>query len=278
MLVASLSRENATPKKSAGFVMSTIAQKTKENQATFTFQGDLVQVKVKTPYPSLPDHQGGKRQAITEFSPVSRKNLLDLFARLDFQTQKATFITLTFKDSPTAAYAKRCLRTFLKRVFRRFGDISIVWRMEYQKRGAIHFHLIAFDIPFYHWKLCLADWQKAAGDAKITNVKLEFCYNPKQVRRYVSKYIAKVGQSNLDTPSNLAVDAFLGRFWGIENRKNLRFAVLVTFVCEASEVFWTFKRYARRYWQGVNKRGACGFTLYVDNIANWQGLLMSLCG
>lgn len=133
-------------------------------------------------------------------------------------------------------------------------------------------------MPFYHWKLCLADWREATGDRKITNVKLQFCYNPKQVRRYVSKYIAKVGQSNLDTPSNLAADTFLGRFWGIENRKHLRFAVLVTFVCEASEVFWTFKRYARRYWQGVNGRGACGFTLYVDNIANWQGLLMSLCG
>jgi hypothetical protein len=149
--------------------------------------------------------------------------------------------------------------------------------MEYQERGAIHFHLIAFDIPYYHWKLCLADWREATGDPEITNIKLEFCYNAKHVRRYVSKYVAKVEayHGNLDTTSNLAADDLPGRFWGVENRKNLRFAVLVTFVCDATEVFWHFKRYARRYWSGVNRRGACGFTLYVDNIANWQGLLLS---
>lgn len=254
--------------------MYRVTQNQNQNQVTFTFQGELVQVKVKHPQLSvMPTRPGGDRRAITSFSPRSRKRLLDTFAQLDFNTHEATFITLTYHNTnPTSHEAKTHLRTFLKRVFRRFGELSVVWRLEPQKRGVWHFHLIVFDLPFYHWKNCLADWQTVTGDNTITNVKLEFCYNAKQVRRYVSKYVAKVADSNLDTAANLAVDLYPGRFWGIENRKNLPFAALVTLVCELGSAFLNFKRSARRFWPGVNKRGDYGFTLYVTNVRRWHSL------
>lgn len=57
---------------------------------------------------------------------------------------KGWFITLTYaKDFPIhARTAKRDLATLIKRLRRQFPGCGGVWRLEYQERGAPHFHII----------------------------------------------------------------------------------------------------------------------------------------
>lgn len=54
------------------------------------------------------------------------------------------FITLTYhRNMMEFQQAKKHLNTFFQR-FRRIGDFQYMWKMEPQKRGSIHFHLMAF--------------------------------------------------------------------------------------------------------------------------------------
>jgi hypothetical protein len=261
--------------------MSSLAQQPRSNQVAYMFQGELVRARVRKPaLTATPVRPGGDRQAITHFSRRSRKHLLDTFAIMQWYGHTATFITLTYHDDlPTAEQAKTHLRAFLKRVFRRFGEVPVVWRLEPQARGAWHFHLIAVDLPYYHWKECLKDWREVTGDPTITNIKLEFCYTSKQVRCYVAKYVAKVApQSNLDTAANLAADHFPGRFWGIENRKNITWAQIIEVISSTMDGLHDFKRAARRYWRGINRKGDAGFSLYVQNAERWFEYLLFCLG
>lgn len=254
--------------------MNSVAHFLPQNQVTFQFQGELVRVKVNYSLINRTQvHPRGDRAKITGFSHRARKTLLETFARMDWHNHRAVFLTLTYHDKlPAAPEAKKHLRRFLKRVFRRFGNIPVIWRMEYQERGAIHFHLILIDLPFYPWRDCLKDWQKSTGDPTITNVLLRFLDNSKHVRRYVSKYVAKspAVSGNLDTVSNLAVSDLPGRFWGIENRKSITWAELITIIAGDFEAFHDFKRFARKVWRGVNKRQYSGFSLFVGDAYQWH--------
>ena len=84
-------------------------------------------------------HRGGKRGRCMGFSASSRRRIKRLLACVNWDTlPPAHFVTLTYHDVPPDWLAR--FRAFLQ-VLRR-EDTVYLWRVELQRRGAPHFHLI----------------------------------------------------------------------------------------------------------------------------------------
>ena len=94
------------------------------------------------------------RQPVMEWSDKSRSKMVERLATLDYSpfdipNSLLAFITLTYPSdwlavAPTASHAKTHLHSFRKRFERAFGrPFFAVWKMEFQRRGAPHFHLLA---------------------------------------------------------------------------------------------------------------------------------------
>lgn len=179
-----------------------------------------------TPQPPEPNH---KRGEIKGFSRRSRSRMIDLMARLDLTHVRVTFLTLTFSGLPTAEQAKKALKRFTMRIRRAFPKASGVWRMEFQERGAIHFHLLLFNFPFVPQKQVQAAWEECTGEgmsiAHITLVR-----SRRMLMGYVSKYIGKVDKpgdsaSLVNEPyQHSLTQQKTGRIWGWLNRECLPLA------------------------------------------------------
>jgi len=178
-------------------------------------------VPVNCPLPRLIS----KRGKVKNFSDKSRRNLLKLLGRVRFkQLHHLNFVTLTYHNSfpRKSVDAKSHIHDFLQDVRRRWPSITYVWRYEFQKRGAPHFHLItgfldelsefdraAFQQELYDlWSFYLKCGCKHC--ARIS-VRVDKITSYRHARAYVCKYITK------DAPP--PPDDEPGRFWG--KSKNL---------------------------------------------------------
>ncbi len=142
-------------------------------------------------------------------------------ARVNTQAydQPPTFLTLTYPASfPTDPRVyKGQLRAFLKRLRRAHGERPVVWRLEWQRRGAPHFHLLVFDLVgqggFKDW--CLSTWSDVCASGDPLHALHGADVSPMRtwagVRSYLSKYIAKVDDGSREP------DELVGRVWGVED-------------------------------------------------------------
>lgn len=248
------------------------------NTVKFAFQGGLVDVKT---YSNGGRPRGGQRGKISEFSRASRKRILKLCARVDWNARKAIFITLTYKERQIDGIeAKRHLRAFLKRLYRhencKNSEFAAIWRMELHPGGhGIHFHVIVPGMPFVDWREIATMWQSVDGRCGFTHVVM--IRNRKMAGRYVSKYIAK-SDGLLDTLSYSATDASgtpdCGRWWGVERRKFLPLCELIeVIIADGRHVLARFKRYMNREFKGIRKTAEYGGFLLVENAYRWYELL-----
>lgn len=258
-------------------------------QLKFEAQGHLVKVKWSvgslTRFPNKTI-----RGAITEFSRKSRKRLLELTARLDLamQTLKrmVVFITLTYgSEFPSGEASKAHHRAFLERIRRFAPESAAIWRLEYQKRGAPHYHYIFFNLPYIPkadlqkwWAeiIGIQYWDKSGEYPRYPFTRIEALRSPRQTIYYVSKYIAK-------HETDEAVSGFInvpylhaGRFWGVFNSDFLPFAELLTMTLQAETVsmdtlLFQFKRLMSKKWKRANKFGRLkGASIFVDYARCWH--------
>lgn len=219
---------------------------------------------------------GGMRGEVKGFSRASRKRLMEKLHRLDAlrasRAERPKFVTLTYARAwPDARAAKVHLANFLKRLRRRWPKASAVWRLEFQWRGAPHFHLLVFGLPFVNQAELRRWWEEVIGfepyvtdDGRaVEHVRLEVqaMKGWRQLLYYVAKYVAKVD----DGSSYLVSDAYLtaGRVWGIWNRKFLPFAPLISRGVFFGRWVWKSKRLANRLCP--NPWHSPGFTLFLDD-------------
>jgi hypothetical protein len=213
------------------------------------------------------------------------------------------FITLTYGQKfPSPTETKAHLEAFKKRLLRFAPSSSALWRMEFQQRGAPHYHLIVFNLPYLPKDELARWWHEIVGDeysdwskgySKPPFTRLEAILSAKRAFSYVSKYIAKYNQlceisqsgEELETlPSedelelggfnnDSYLDAspngqeFVGRFWGIINREKLPFAELFIQVLPMTQAvksaFFDFRRLMSKKWHRANKMGQnVGATIY----------------
>jgi hypothetical protein len=158
------------------------------------------------------------RGMVAGFTRASRMRLLCKMNTVAAQEAPARpkFITLTYPREilPSWKWAKYQLDQFLHRLFRKFGKLAVLWRMEHQEDGSIHYHMVVWYTPYIPWWWIANAWDTLIGNqvapSESASTEIRALRSWRQTSYYVSKYIAK------DTDlSNM--DIFHGRHWGCRN-------------------------------------------------------------
>lgn len=88
---------------------------------------------------------GGARGKCSGFSAASRRRLMQLMCMWNLDEVHLSFVTLTYPGAYASDWTvwKRDLDVFLRWLKRNVTSaVGCVWRVEFQKRGAPHFHLL----------------------------------------------------------------------------------------------------------------------------------------
>jgi hypothetical protein len=178
--------------------------------------------------------EGSTRGEITEFSMESRRRLAIIAANtsVDF----LSFLTLTYpKNFPAnGRIVKGHFQTFRKALVRKIGPHSYLWFLEFQRRGAPHFHMfVSFGLPAplcdmirksgrvrksvqVNWNLqrwACETWADIVGSGdpkhRLAGAAWEVIEHPDGAARYVSKEAYKTFQKVV--PKGFQD---VGRFWG----------------------------------------------------------------
>lgn len=158
------------------------------------------------------------------------------------------FLTLTYPaDYPEHWEAwKAHLKAFWKRLQRgycyrdskgnwhdvTFDEAACIWRLELQERGAPHYHLILFNVPWLHIPWLDTAWAGvvASGDEKHerAGTRIEWPKKWKGTVNYVAKYVAKQAAApalrgwSVDVHGTAApIEEPIGRHWGVMGRRFL---------------------------------------------------------
>lgn len=172
-------------------------------------------VKVSSPGGAA-NHEPVKRGVVSGFSAAARKRMLELLNKIEFE--RITFVTLTYPDEwdPDGHVYKAHLRRFRARIERKFGKCRVLWRLEFQKRGAPHYHLLFLDAPWIDKEWLSKAWWGSVGSKDAnhllygTNIRgVAYKGENGKIIAYVAKYAAKP----LDTETKTD-ESWTGRYYG----------------------------------------------------------------
>lgn len=170
-----------------------------------------------------------KRGVILGFSRQSRLRLLQRMNQLDRRDWKVMPVmpTLTYPGEwpENPRVWKQHLQAFRKRFEREYGKVPVFWKLEFQERGAPHFHLLVYDpehrLHHFAFKQWLSrTWYEIVGSGDDRHLRagtnVEIPRDGRRMEAYASKYVGKPegGQEGA------------GRYWGIWNEELLPTAVL----------------------------------------------------
>lgn len=174
---------------------------------------------------------GGLRGHVTGFSKASRRRLQKLLASVDQdRIEIPLFVTLTYPAAYPAdpAVANSHLRAFRERLTRRYGKAACIWRKEYQRRGAPHYHLLLFlDQPPEELRGWVSRaWYEVVGSGDERHLRagtqVVHVKSWRGARGYAAKYLGKLEtpqppfKGELDHSSRGT-----GRLWGVWYRARL---------------------------------------------------------
>jgi len=235
---------------------------------------------------------GGRRGKVTRFTRKARKNMFVKLNEIDWAAEiplGVMSMTLTFHDSwPTGPGEQwRQLREYC----RRMGFRWVVWRREWQKRGALHWHLIVGGVTSH--SRALRVWREVTGDMTISQVHVAVVGSLRRLLCYVAKHHGKVdgeetgreggpvpGEARLGSP--LTIGAYseksfsIGRLWGIIGRKNIVWYEVSWMLLSVGAWLSKAKRVFRRL-SGVSTGRGCGFMAFQEP-GTWEKYIMWLVG
>jgi hypothetical protein len=213
------------------------------------------------------------RGIIRSFSNASRRRLLRTFGTIDTRdVPPPLFAALTYHNEwPDEHGCKKHLDIFIKRWEKRWGETPIVWKMEYQGRGAPHFHLLALCGELDEAALCIRtlwiarNWNEIAAPGDMEHYRVHAYMGPNRQRRavqicrswgeasaYAAKYLGKWVEPTDTYPVNV------GRFWGVRRPKLLPITAVVQAVkyraARAIQRILARKRGAARVAKGLPRR------------------------
>jgi len=247
-------------------------------------EATLVQVKIpQSPSPS----RRGFRKSITTFTSKARANMLRVFARIDRRHTRPLSLTLTYpQEYPATRVTKEHLRAFAARLERAFPRCGFIWKLEYQARGAPHYHLLLFGVPpldreqlskFRRWISRIWYHVVKSGDEKHARAGTRVEYV--KTRRKIQFYAAKWYQSK---PVTVGSGDSPGRFWGVVNREAVFSpCVIVRLTVRAA---YRLLRYLRNYVHAARRAWKPGRpawlrrirTFFVNEPAVWLARLDDL--
>jgi len=117
----------------------------------------LIQVRLRGDVAAGNTSGCGPRGEIVEFTPASRRRMLELVARVEEAAVPLAF-TLTYPDNFPLYREdyKGHLEAFCDRMQRRWPGVAIIWKLEFKERQsgtnkgkiAPHYHLLVFGVPW----------------------------------------------------------------------------------------------------------------------------------
>lgn len=176
-----------------------------------------------------------------------------------------------------AKIGKAHLRAFLERVRRRYPKASGIWRIEYQERGAVHFHILFFSLPYWKIESIRKAWSEIIGEEN-PRITIETIRSRRGSTYYVSKYVAKVSDNALVSLSNMPY-SHDGRHWGYFNKPEIPMKELIIFeVLGDLKAFWDLRRAIDRYYPKRKTSYAGGCMLFTQNAGQWEKYWTFLSG
>jgi len=265
------------PENDAGLSTHHICRKNPESRhgsVTVYPQGSLLTVSKNRINPYAGSKRAWSRGVIQEFSVASRRRLMQSLAKVrrggGRGGEMPQFVTLTYPADWSRDYEvwKNDLRKFLQRLQYRFPAFAAFWKLEFQKRGAPHFHMLVWGLPHYGMKDLIAElWYQVVGSGdekhlragtQIANIK-----SWRGVMAYASKYLGK-SQENYGLP--------VGRFWGIFNRAGIPWSDKVVYLLTQGQVVMAM-RYMRRY-ANLRSRDYSSLSIYINSPPDWERALL----
>lgn len=169
-------------------------------------------------YPQKKSGSPGKRSKVKEFSEAARKRLA--FTAANTQIDFTSMITLTYPRlyPQNGKLVKRDRKVFLQWLITRCEGCSYLWFIEFQRRGAPHFHILfterignAVSYRRFQWEVS-STWNRIVkGDIDHLKVgtRTERLRSPEGGRHYAVKYAVKMKQKLVP-----AAYENVGRFYG----------------------------------------------------------------
>jgi len=213
---------------------------------------------------------------VSGLSSASRKRLLEQCATIDWP-EPTIFLTLTYgPEFPLPQQAKQNMRSMLERLRRYAPKSSGIWVLEFQKRGAPHFHFVLANLPYIEKKM-LQNWWGEIIDFEDPFTRIE-AVKSRRVTRYIAKYVSK-GQKEseggacsyeaYDKPTKKDDQPPSGRMWGVFNKPALPLAAKTTHTKCYGRWYHNLKESANEKWNGIDCESQDGFTLFVDDAIQW---------
>lgn len=134
--------------------------------------------------------EGEQERSLQDYKQTSKKRgeTVRRLINTNFDCDNSKFVTLTFakNDKFDVTDVKMCnkeFKKFIQRLVRRYDNLKYVSVVEFQKRGAVHYHMIC-NLPFVKKKELTEIW--GLGFVKINKIS-----HVDNVGAYVSKYMSK---------------------------------------------------------------------------------------
>jgi len=224
----------------------------------------------------------GRRTEIKAFTSSSRRRLLKKIAKLR-RDELPIFLSLTYPaEHPTDhKIYKGHLRALYKRIERKWRGASMVWRLEFQQRGAAHFHCLLYGVDLVDFLSAVSPddeneknrrlrWVDYAWDDVVKSGDDKHLYagcnsTPVESSRGVMWYCAKYMSKLHTAPGEV------GRYWGMMGRGTAPWAAKIVMRLIGPES-WAIRRLLFRM-LGRKVRGWRGTSVFC-NPDRWPSLVM----
>lgn len=234
--------------------------------ATVQLYQNMLKVKVTSIQP--PHLVGIKRGSVSlEFGGKMRKRFLDRFNAWHVPNKNMYFIHLTYPNEYDEDWHtwKLHLKIFKDKLKRMFPEAQGWWKLELQRRGAPHFHMVVDLMKrcrvkrFRQW--VDACWAQIAHSLDQYGGKyacrVETVFSVRHARNYVCKYMSKLSFAPVDEHGEVKDSSnmrdTMGRLWGRIGKPNCE--QTDTWEIDVESVVWMRLNFARE----IKKRGAKGW-------------------
>lgn len=195
----------------------------------------------------LTHQEGGVRGSITEFSRQSQARLMKKLACWRPFGQ-VIIVTLTYpRQFPNSRRAGQDFERFRRHLRQRYPELAGMWKLEYQKRGAPHYHMVletgrtAFSLS--HFRAWLDQtWIQSRRSNVLARTQAAWARDPSRAKYYLAKEVGKTAQSSKAWRNriNQATEDHYGRFWGWHQKHRLIFEARE--ITLPADVIWKIRR------------------------------------
>jgi hypothetical protein len=190
------------------------------------------------------------------------------------------FVTLTYpKNYPGEWHKwKAQLHHVMVRLGQKFPMFGAVWKLEPQKRGAPHFHLLVVGVPFIAKEWLSRTWYDVVGSRDEKHLRagtqVELARSHRGVVSYAAKYVAKRQALPADWQDGV------GRWWGMVGRRNV--GIVWKWAPLSQHQYYAAARIVRGLVRRRSRSGARGsraspFSGTWAVLPDWQALRIALC-